>query len=76
MESSRLTEKSQATIPLAVRKRLGLKPGDRVGFEPLPDGSVRLCKVVPLDRAFLQALEGTVAAEWNSEADDRAFAEL
>ncbi len=76
METSRLTEKSQATIPAAIRKLLGLKPGDRVGFEPQPDGTVRLRKVTPLDHEYLQALSATLATEWDSEADDRAFAQL
>jgi len=76
MDTSRLTEKSQATIPLAVRKVLGLKPGDRVGFEVMPDNSVRLRRVLPLDLEHLRALEGTLATEWSSEADDRAYANL
>jgi len=76
MDTSRLTEKSQATIPLAVRKLLGLKPGDRVGFEVMPDNSVRLRRVLPLDLEHLRALEGTLATEWSSEADDRAYANL
>lgn len=76
MSTSRLTEKSQATIPLAVRKVLGLKPGDRVAFEVLADQTVRLRKAVPLDAEFLHAVEGTLVGEWSSEADDRAYANL
>lgn len=76
METSRLTEKSQATIPLAVRKVLGLKPGDRVGFELMADNTVRLHRVLPLDMEHLRALEQSLAAEWGSAADDRAYADL
>ncbi len=32
MQSSTLTSKGQVTIPAEVRRRLGLHPGDRVGF--------------------------------------------
>lgn len=39
--TSTVTQKGQATIPLAVRKALGLKPGDRVLFR-VSDGRVEL----------------------------------
>ena len=32
MKTSALTTKGQVTIPAEVRRQLGLKPGDRVGF--------------------------------------------
>jgi AbrB family looped-hinge helix DNA binding protein len=32
MQTSTLTSKGQVTIPAAVRKRLGLHPGDHVAF--------------------------------------------
>ena len=32
MSSAAVTSKGQITIPIAVRKKLGLKPGDRVRF--------------------------------------------
>ena len=41
MESA-ITVKGQATIPKAIRRHLGLKPGDRVKFFVHPDGSVVL----------------------------------
>jgi antitoxin PrlF len=37
-----LTIKSQVTIPKAIREFLGLGPGERVNFEPLPDGRVAI----------------------------------
>jgi len=46
MESA-ITVKGQATIPSAVRKHLGLKPGDRVKFFMHPDGSVVLLPKLP-----------------------------
>ena len=44
---SAITVKGQATIPKAVRTRLGLKPGDRVKFFMHPDGSVVLLPKLP-----------------------------
>lgn len=45
---SALTAKGQATIPKAVREHLGLKPGDKVRFFPLPDGRVFILPVRPV----------------------------
>jgi AbrB family looped-hinge helix DNA binding protein len=38
MRESKLSRKSQIVVPASVRKDLGLEPGDRVTFEPHPDG--------------------------------------
>jgi antitoxin PrlF len=46
MESA-ITVKGQATIPKAVRKHLGLKPGDRIKFFIHPDGTVVLLPKLP-----------------------------
>ena len=73
--SSRLTTKGQATIPLPVRRRLHLEPGDIVIFEEAEAGTVRIRKAVPLDLEFLSALKKTLS-EWNSENDDRAYRDL
>jgi antitoxin PrlF len=54
MESA-ITVKGQATIPKAIRDRLGLKPGDRVKFFVHPDGSVVL-----LPKLSTAALRGIV----------------
>jgi AbrB family looped-hinge helix DNA binding protein len=32
MQTSTLTSKGQVTIPAEIRKKLGLEPGDQVGF--------------------------------------------
>jgi len=37
---STLTSKGQTTVPKAIRDSLRLKPGDRITFTPLPDGTV------------------------------------
>ena len=74
LQTSRLTTKYQATVPTSVRKLLQLKAGDLVGFE-IQGNEVRLRRATPLDVAFTQALEGTLA-EWSSEQDDQAFKDL
>lgn len=37
-----MTSKGQLTVPVEVRRRLGLTPGTRVSFEETDDGSYRL----------------------------------
>ena len=32
LEITKMTAKGQITLPVAIRKSLGLKPGDKVGF--------------------------------------------
>lgn len=50
-----LTVKSQVTVPKAIRRHLQVEPGQRVDFEPLPDGSVRItaAKKLAADNPFL-----------------------
>ena len=74
LQTSRLTTKYQATVPTSVRKLLQLTAGDLVVFE-IEGNEVRLRRATPLDVAFTQALEGTLA-EWSSEQDDQAFRNL
>ena len=73
--SSRLTTNGEATIPLSVRKRLHLKPGDTVIFEESEAGTIRIRKAEPLDLKFLSAL-GKTLSEWNSDNDERAYRDL
>ena len=73
--TSRLTSKSQATVPVDVRKRLNLKPGDTVIFEEIGAGVICIRKAEPLDIEFLSTLETTLS-EWNSDNDDRAYRDL
>ena len=71
LQTSKLTSKFQATVPLPVRKALHLMAGDLVGFE-IEGNEVRLRRATPLYLAFTQALEGTLS-EWSSKEDDKAF---
>ncbi len=68
---SRLTSKYQATIPLAVRRKLGLKPGDTVVFE-IENDTVTVRRATALDQEYAKALEGTLT-EWLSKEDEEAY---
>ena len=70
--TSKLTTKSQATIPEKIRKILYLKPGDSVAFEMSEGNKVAIRKATSIDSEFAQALEGTLA-EWNSKNDEEAY---
>ncbi len=45
MQISKLTVKGQVTIPIGIRKRLGVRAGSQVGFEVRPGGEVILVKI-------------------------------
>ena len=72
---SKLTGKSQATIPSRVRKQLGLKSGDSVAFK-LKQGLVYLQKARPVDHVMAQAVGETLQDEWDSAHDERAYRSL
>nr|WP_279184679.1 type II toxin-antitoxin system PrlF family antitoxin [Acetobacter syzygii] len=72
MIRSRLTSKSQTTIPQAVRATLGLQPGDEIGYI-VENGQVILTRVLATaeqDDPF------ATFGEWNSVADQQAYAGL
>jgi AbrB family looped-hinge helix DNA binding protein len=71
---STLTTKYQATIPRRVREVLQLAAGDRVEFL-IYGQDVRLRKA-PSHSTELQALEATLAPEWDSDQDDGAYGDL
>ena len=73
--TSKLTTKSQATIPEKIRKVLGLSPGDSVAFEVSESHKVVIRKATPIDFEFASALEGTLS-EWSSKNDEEAYGDL
>jgi len=54
MASATLTSKGQITIPLRVREKLGLEPGDRIEFVEVDEGKFQL---IPRTRS-IKELEG------------------
>lgn len=73
--TSKLTTKSQATIPGKIRKHLGVKPGDSVAFVVGENNKVFVRKATAIDFEFAQALEGTLS-EWTSKNDEEAYCDL
>ena len=73
--TAKVTSKFQATIPLAIRKFLGVNKGDLVSFCVNQDNNVVLNKISTEDFAFMKALEPTLS-EWNSNEDDQLFKDL
>ena len=65
---SKITSKAQTTIPLPVRRALGLCEGDTLGYE-IENGQVRLTRVAAkaADDPF------GLFDEWASDADGKAY---
>jgi AbrB family looped-hinge helix DNA binding protein len=71
MQTSKLSSKSQITLPRKVREALGAKPGDTIIYE-VEGNVVRLKRLEPFDAAFHKALSNTLS-EWTSDEDAEAF---
>ena len=73
----KITAKAQTTIPKAVRRALGLGPGDEIKYE-IEDGRVILTRVDSADGAGPDVFVNNFStfSEWDSEADRKAFANL
>ena len=72
--TSQLVHQNQTIIPEAVLQALKLREGDAIVFE-IDQAGVHLRKAPPIDQAFTEALQGTLS-EWDSAADDEAYADL
>ena len=48
-----LTAKSRVTLPKAIRDYLGVSPGERVTFEPMPDGRVAIACSIAIKESTL-----------------------
>ena len=71
---SRLSSKGQVTIPVEVREKLHLEPGDSVIYEIEGERAV-LRRAEPFDIAYHAALIETLD-EWASPEDEEAFRDL
>ncbi len=72
--TSKLTQKHQATIPAAIRKKLDLRAGDVIAFK-IEDDIVIVRKARPLDIGFAQAASETLS-EWASAEDENAYGDF
>ena len=73
MITSRLTAKSQTSIPQPVRAALHLKEGDAIVYSIEADGRVVISRAesdMPRENPF-----GTFT-EWDGDADRKAYADL
>ena len=68
---SKVSVKSQTVIPIDVRSRLGIKPGDTLRYRVTADG-------VLIDKAPAAESDDPFAefTEWTSQADEKAFADF
>lgn len=74
MIASKVSSKSQVTLPREVRKHLKLKQGDVIVYT-VADEAVVMRKASPIDVAYLSAIEATLG-EWSSPDDEQAFRDL
>ena len=65
MIHSRITAKSQTTVPQAVRRALGVGPGDDIGWQ-IEDDRVVLVRLAP-DDGFVNNF--SMFTEWADEYD-------
>jgi antitoxin PrlF len=73
MITSKITSKSQTTIPQAVRAALHLREGDTIAYVIGADGRVTMSRAHNdhvADDPF------ATFGEWDSEADRKAYADL
>ena len=74
LTNSQLIHQNQTIIPYPVLEALNLREGDSIVFE-IDQAGVHLRKAPAIDKAFTAALLGTLS-EWDSAADDEAYANL
>lgn len=65
---SGVTSKGQATIPVEIRREIGLQPGDKVIFS-IKEGRVVLDKAQPIDDAWNDG-QSAMLGEWNDPEQD------
>ena len=58
MELAKVTTKGQVTIPITIRKRLGIKDGDKLLFVDKPEGVIMLNPTMMAFEKIGRAFEG------------------
>jgi antitoxin PrlF len=74
---TRLTTKHQTTIPVEVRRALGLRAGDQVEF-CVEGSTVTLRKAKPRlsDDLVFRLVQAHAMRDWDTPEDDEAFHDL
>ena len=70
MELAKVTTKGQVTIPIAIRKRLGIKDGDKLLFLVKPDGVVLVNPTMAALEKIGSAFEGEAERLGLKDDDD------
>ena len=73
MELAKVTTKGQVTIPIAIRKRLGIKDGDKLLFVEKPDGVFMVNPTMTALEKIGKAFEGE-AERLGLESDEDVVA--
>lgn len=73
MELAKITSKGQVTIPISIRKRLGIKDGDKLLFIEKPEGVVIINPTMMALEKIGQAFNGE-AERLGLENDDDVVA--
>jgi antitoxin PrlF len=74
---TRLTTKHQTTIPVEVRRALGLRAGDQVEFA-VEGSTVTLRKAEPRlsEDLMFRLIQSHAMRDWDTPEDDEAFRDL
>ena len=67
--TSTLSAKGQTTIPVRIRRELGIKAGDIINYEISGD-TVHIRKTTPLDIEWAKAVESTLTERSSNDDDD------
>jgi antitoxin PrlF len=70
-----VTDKGQLTVPKALRDRFGIQPGDKMDFEAMPDGTIRVRILSRSARALFGMLKKPGAKARSIEEMDQGIAD-
>ena len=70
MELAKVTSKGQVTIPVSIRKRLGIKDGDKLLFIEKPDGVIMVNPTMMALEKIGQAFAGEAERLGLNDDDD------
>ncbi|MGB0719991.1 MAG: AbrB/MazE/SpoVT family DNA-binding domain-containing protein [Bdellovibrionales bacterium] len=73
MDILTVTQKGQVTIPVKIRKALGIFPGDKATFRMNQSGQYVIDKFDYHAPSPLSNAMDSFAREWSSKGDDEAF---
>jgi AbrB family looped-hinge helix DNA binding protein len=72
---AKISGKGQVTVPVEVRRALGIKAGDVLIWDVESKDRATVRRAQPIDVDYLTAISGTLS-EWASAEDDEAFRDL